>query len=61
MVFVGAFGVQWGFGGIVDLAAAGGADPVASFRIAFAILLALQAASYAWFMLEGRRGRRRVE
>ncbi len=61
LVFVGAFGVQWGFGGIVDLAAAGGADPVTSFRIAFAILLALQAASYGWFMLEGWREWRRVE
>ncbi|HWS13006.1 MAG TPA: hypothetical protein VN279_09425, partial [Rhodocyclaceae bacterium] len=55
MVFVGAFGVQWGFGAVVDLSATHGADPVRSFRIAFAILLALQAASYAWFMLEGRR------
>lgn len=55
MVFIGAFGVQWGFGGIADLASAAGVDPVRSFQIAFAVLLGLQAAAYGWFMFEGRR------
>jgi MFS family permease len=51
LIFAGAFGVQWGFGALVDLARARGADAAAAFRLAFGILLALQLASHAWFLL----------
>jgi hypothetical protein len=55
LAFVGAFSLQWGLGLLVDgLVAAGFAAPGA-YRTTFAILLAIQVASYAWFLLEGRR------
>jgi MFS family permease len=55
MAFVGAFGVQWGFGAVVDLARAAGNDPAPSFRIAFAVLIALQAAAFTWYAWRGRQ------
>ena len=55
LAFVGAFTLQWGTGVLIDGLAAGGFPPATAYRIAFAVLLAMQAASYAWFMLEGRR------
>jgi hypothetical protein len=55
LAFVGAFSLQWGLGLLIDgLVAAGFATPGA-YRATFAILLAIQIASYAWFLLEGRR------
>jgi hypothetical protein len=45
MVFVGAFGVQWGIGGLLDGLAAAGLAPATALTAAFALLLALQAAS----------------
>jgi MFS family permease len=55
LLFVGAFTLQWGLGMLIDGLAAGGLAPAAAYRGAFAIQLALQAAAYAWFLLEGRR------
>jgi len=55
LTFVGAFAIQWGFGAIVDGFIAGGMSPHAAYQKTYAILLALQALSYAWFMLAGRR------
>jgi len=52
--FVGAFGVQWGIGAVVDLLTAGRMGPRDSFRIAFGILLAMQALSWGWFVLGAR-------
>ena len=49
--FVGAFSVQWGFGALVDRFQGDGATPHDAFHHAFAILLTLQALSYAWFLL----------
>lgn len=57
LLFVGAFSLQWGLGVLIDGLTAGGFAPAAAYRSAFAILLALQAAAYAWFLLEGRRGK----
>jgi MFS family permease len=57
-VFVGAFGVQWGFGALLDLFAALGDEPAARFRHALGILAAMQTASFAWFAASLRRGRR---
>lgn len=55
MAFVGAFGVQWGFGAVVDLARAAGNDATSSVRIAFAVLTTLQAAAFAWYCWAGRQ------
>ena len=55
LLFIGAFTLQWGLGVLIDgLGAAGFATP-AAYRATFALLLILQAASYAWFLIEGKR------
>jgi hypothetical protein len=54
LLFTGAFAVQWGFGVLVDAAAAGGASPVRAMQIAFAASLALQAAALLAFVLGGK-------
>jgi len=59
MTFIGAFAVQWGFGSAVDLLAAFGLTQKDAFRGAFALLLMLQAASFAWFQISGALIRRR--
>lgn len=53
--FVGAFGLQWGFGALVDALGHAGMDPRDAFRWTFGVLLALQAASYFWFLLGERK------
>ncbi|MFA5123986.1 MFS transporter, partial [Zavarzinia sp.] len=50
MAFVGAFAIQWGFGAAVDALQAAGHAPRAAYQITFAALLAVQAASYLWFL-----------
>ncbi|MCK9380647.1 MAG: MFS transporter [Sulfuritalea sp.] len=50
MVFVGAFGIQWGFGAAVDALQAAGHAPRAAYQITFGGLLALQVASWLWFL-----------
>ncbi|MDP2783125.1 MAG: MFS transporter [Sulfurimicrobium sp.] len=50
LVFVGAFGIQWGFGAAVDALQAGGYAPRAAYQITFGGLLALQAMSWLWFL-----------
>ena len=52
-VFVGAFLMQWGFGAMVDALQAGGYGLRAAYQITFGGLLALQFASWLWF-LKGR-------
>jgi len=54
--FAGAFGLQWGFGALVDALAAGGLGQREAFQWTFAALVLLQAASYGWYVLGGRRG-----
>jgi MFS family permease len=57
LLFIGAFTLQWGLGVLIDgLGAAGFATP-AAYRATFALLLMLQAASYAWFLFESRRNK----
>jgi MFS family permease len=53
MVFLGAFGIQWGFGAMVDLLQAAGHAPRAAYQLTFGGLLVLQVASWLWF-LRGR-------
>jgi MFS family permease len=50
MVFIGAFAIQWGFGTAVDALQASGHTLQAAYQISFGGLLALQAASYLWFL-----------
>jgi MFS family permease len=54
--FVGAFGLQWGIGVLVDTLGHAGFDTRTSFRFAFAGLLAMQFTAYVWF-LRGARTR----
>ena len=51
--FAGAFGLQWGFGALVDGLQSGGLAPRAAFQWSYGTLALLQAASYGWF-LRGR-------
>ena len=50
MVFVGAFGLQWGIGAAVDAFAAGGMARPDAFRVTFAALLVAQGLAFAWFL-----------
>lgn len=52
--FVGAFGLQWGMGLLVDALRVVGWDADAAYRATFALLLALQVAAVAWMLLAGR-------
>ena len=50
MVFIGAFVIQWGFGGVVDALQAAGHATRDAYQMTFGGLLALQAASWLWFL-----------
>jgi hypothetical protein len=52
--FVGAFGLQWGMGILVDALRGLGWDAGTAYRGTFALLLALQAAAVAWMFVAGR-------
>ncbi len=51
--FVGAFGLQWGMGVLVDALRAVGWSAGDAYRATFALLLALQVAAVAWMLLGG--------
>jgi MFS family permease len=55
LVFAGAFGLQWGIGGFVDVLQAQGWSSEAAFRAAFVSLLGGQALALAWLVLPVRR------
>jgi hypothetical protein len=55
--FVGAFGLQWGMGVLVDALRAVGWDAGTAYRGTFALLLALQAAAVAWMFVAARPAR----
>jgi predicted MFS family arabinose efflux permease len=56
LMFVGSFSTQWGMGVVVEAARAGmGLDTAGGLRFAFAIMLALDALTYAWFVVGWRR------
>jgi hypothetical protein len=57
LAFVGAFGLQWGIGLVVDALLAFGLDTAAAYRAAFGVMFLMQAAAYAWFVVEGKRRR----
>ncbi len=54
LVFVGAFGLQWGIGAAVD-GFAGGMGRADAFRLTFALLLLVQGLAFAWFLLPVKR------
>lgn len=54
LAFVGAFLIQWGFGASVDWFVAGGATIHDAYQRTLGLLLALQAASFVWYILAGR-------
>jgi predicted MFS family arabinose efflux permease len=49
--FVGAFAIQWGYGVLLDALSGRGWAAADAHRAAFGTLLALQAASVAWYLL----------
>lgn len=55
LLFIGAFTLQWGLGVLIDGLTLSGFAAASAYRTTFAIMLALQAAAYAWFLFEGRR------
>jgi MFS family permease len=55
MAFAGAFGLQWGFGVLVDALQAGGWAADGAYRAALATLLAGQVAALLWLLVSGRR------
>ena len=55
LVFAGAFGLQWGFGALVDLLQAGGWAAESAFRTGFLTLLGGQILAFAWLFVSGRR------
>jgi len=53
--FVGAFGLQWGMGVLVDALRTAGWEASAAYRATFGLLLSLQVAAVAWMFVAGRR------
>ena len=51
IVFVGAFGLQWGLGICVDFFAGHGANPADALRASFILWLIAQTIAASWFWL----------
>lgn len=51
LVFVGAFVLQWGIGVVIDHWSAGGAFSVTGYRVAFSVLVMLQAGALLWYLM----------
>jgi MFS family permease len=51
MVFIGAFGLQWGFGTAVEAFAASGMSRADAFRTTLGSLLGIQLLAFAWFLI----------
>ncbi len=49
VVFLGAFGLQWGIGALVDWFTGGGMEKITAFRNTFTILLVAQGFAFVWF------------
>jgi sugar phosphate permease len=56
LVFLGAFGLQWGMGVLIDILQASGHSIGIAHRDAFALLFVLQLAAYLWMLIGGRTG-----
>jgi hypothetical protein len=55
MVFIGAFGLQWGIGAAVDAFATRGMVRADAFRATFGVLLAVQVLAFVWFLVPVKR------
>jgi len=55
MVFIGAFGLQWGIGAAVDAFATRGMVRADAFRATFGVLLVVQVLAFVWFLLPVKR------
>lgn len=55
LMFAGAFGLQWGFGVVVDALRGGGAAPADAFRLTLGGLLVAQTLAYLWFLRNDRQ------
>ena len=55
VVFAGAFGLQWGMGGLIDLLRASGHSAASAHHDAFVALFVLQAVACSWLFLGRRR------
>ena len=55
LVFVGAFGLQWGIGAAVDSFTFSGMARADAFRATFATLLAAQVLAFGWFLIPDKR------
>jgi hypothetical protein len=55
MAFAGAFGLQWGFGVLVDALQAGGWAADGAYRAALVTLFAGQVIALLWLVISGRR------
>jgi len=51
LVFVGAFGLQWGIGAVVDALVGPGMVRAEAFRVTFSALLAAQVLAFVWFLV----------
>jgi MFS family permease len=60
VVFLGAFGLQWGMGVLIDMLQASGHSIEIAHRNAFAVLFVLQAVA-VWILLSGRRTGAKVD
>ncbi len=54
MAFIGAFGLQWGMGVMIDLLRAAGDSTQSAYRSAFLALFCIQAAAYVWLLVSAR-------
>lgn len=54
LVFLGAFGVQWGMGIIIDLLIASGHSTAAAHQQAFFLLLIMQGGAWLWLLFSRR-------
>jgi hypothetical protein len=55
LVFLSAFGFQWGLGVLIDILQAGGCSTQIAHRNAFAVLFVAQAAALLWLCLASRK------
>ena len=55
MAFIGAFSLQWGMGGIIDLRHAQGGSAASGYRDAFIVLFIVQLSAYLWLLFGGRK------
>lgn len=55
VVFIGAFGLQWGMGVLADVFGSSGIQSTSALRATFLVLLAAQFLSFIWFLLPFRR------